>query len=299
MSLSSPLIPARTRIAAIVVLCWTFAPSWVAAQAQSIDGISPLPLWDAQVTSGSPATPGTRGSRLRLFRFTPGFLSEPIGLQDDDAPGIPGVPATAAPAPAETDDGPDWLQLGMGNDNPYLDMRRPGDPGCVGYYRVNTQVRLLDSANTACSVGFQTVTPAGIQFAGAPDGATVVSPALSVFHALSESTAFQGFVSKNVPISNSDGSVPLQRNLQYGMALQRPIAANGPEGFRNLFLSVGAMGQVHPQHDSFKVTPSWDVLPGLHWHLNDNWWVSGGVLVPVGPTHSAPGQWQFTCSLRF
>jgi hypothetical protein len=282
-----------------VVFCLSFSASWSAVQAQSLDEASRLSLWDPSAATLSPSAPSGGVSRLRLFRFTPGFLSDPIGLQEDDTPGIPGVPSTASPALAQPDDGPDWLQIGMGNDNPYLDMRRPGDPGGVGYYRVNTQVRLVDSATTACSVGFQTVTPAGIQFAGAPDGATVVSPAFSVFHAVSESTAIQGFVAKNVPISNSDNAMPLQRNLQYGMAVQRPIAVAGPEGLRNLFLSVGAMGQVHPQGESFKVAPNLDVLPGLHWHLSENWWLSGGVLVPVGPTRTAPGQWQFTCSLRF
>jgi len=234
-----------------------------------------------------------------LFRIAPGFLSDPLGLQDDNNT-LPGVPGTSvAPTPAQPDDGPDWIQVGLGVDNPYLDLRRPSDPGGVGFYRVNTQVQLLDSPTTACTLGFQAVTPAGIQFAGAPDGATVVSPAFSVFHALSEGTAIQGFVSKNVAVSNADGAAPLQRNLQYGMAVQRPIVADGPEGLRSLFLSVGALGQVRPERDNLRLIPTCDVLPGLHWHVNDTWWVSSGVLVPVGPTRTAPHQFQLTCSFQF
>ncbi len=126
----------------------------------------------------------------------------------------------------------------------------------------------------------------------------MVSPTISVFHALDQGTALQGFVAKNVPISDA-GSRPLQRNLQCGMALQRPLFADGPPGFRSLFLSVGALGQVHPDRDDLRLIPSCDMLPGLHWHVNDSWWVSSGVLVPVGPTHTAPSQWQLTCSFRF
>lgn len=249
--------------------------------------------------AGGAATPASRAPRLRLFRIAPGFLSDPLGLQDDES-SIPGVPSSSAgPMAAAPDDGPDWLQFDMGVDNPYLDLRRPGDPGGVGFYRVNTQVQLLDSSTTACAVGFQAVTPAGIQFAGAPDGATVVSPSISVFHALSQGTAIQGFVAKNVPLSNADGARHLQRNLQCGMAVQRPLLADGPDGLRGLFLSVGALGQVRPEHDNLRLMPTCDVLPGLHWHVNDNWWVSSGVLVPVGPTHTAPSQFQFTCSFQF
>ena len=223
-------------------------------------------------------------------------------MQEDecDLPGVQRMPGSNLPgASAETNDGPGWIQFGMGADNPFFDLRRPGDPGGIGYYRLNTQVALLDSATTSCSFGIQAVAPGGIQFAGVPDGPTVLSPAFSVFHAINDRLVLQGFVSKNVPISNGDGAPLLQRNLQYGLAVQRPLVAAGPEGLRNFFLSVGALGKLNPDRDSFKPLPSYDVLPGLQWHVNDNWWLSSAVLVPVGPVRSAPGQWQLTCSLRF
>jgi hypothetical protein len=270
-------------------------------QAQSLDSNPLFAPWDPAATTEpirAMPVPVSRVPRIPLFRIAPGFLSDPVSMQDDDnaLPGMPGSGPSSAPAASE--DGPDWIQFGMGTDNPYLDLRRPGDPGGFGFYRVNTQVQLLDSPTTACTLGLQTVTPAGIQFGGMPDGATVVSPTFSVFHTVGERTALQGFIAKNVPLYSADGT-PIQRNLQYGLAVQRPIVVDGPEGLRNLFFSVGALGQVHPEHDNFKLLPTWDVLPGLQWHLNDNWWVSSGLLVPVGTTHTAPGQWQLTCSFRF
>lgn len=234
----------------------------------------------------SAATPLGRVPRLRLFRFAPGFRADPLGLQDDD------------PTPAAPDSGPDWIQFGMGSDNPYFDLRRPGDPGGYGYSRLHTQVSLLDFPTTACAFGIQTVTPAGAQFGGLPGGPTVVIPSFSVFHALNDRLAVQGFVSKNVPISDASTS-PLQRNLQCGLALQRPILADGSDAWRNLFFTVGALGQLAPERDSLRMLPKCDVLPGLQWHVNENWWLSSAVLMPVGPARTTAGQWQLSCSFQF
>jgi hypothetical protein len=290
-------------IALMVCAVWSSVVS-SSIQAQPFDlasssGMVDLAAPRALDTSPSSSLAAGRAQRLRLFRIAPGFLSDPLGMQDDDSlVPLPGVQTCPSPGQAQSDGGLDWIQLGMGIDNPYLDLRRPGDPGGVGFYRVNTQVQLFDSPRTACSLGLQAVTPAGIQFAGAPDGATVVSPAFSVFHSLGDNLAVQGFLAKNVPINNCQCG-HLQRNLQCGMALQRPLITDGPEGFRNIFLSLGALGQLRPDHDNLHLIPSCDVLPGLHWHVNDNWWVSSAFLMPVGPIRAAPSQWQLTCSFQF
>jgi hypothetical protein len=300
-SLSFPL---RARRIASLFLGLCLSASLPAAHAQSGEAYPSLNSWDGGTPTGSagsvpPALNQAR--RIRLFRIAPGFLSDPVGIQDDDSMasilGLP--PSNGSALPPQTDDGLDWIQFGMGTDNPYFEMRRPGDPGGVGYYRMNTQVQLLDSRTTACTLGLQAVTPAGIQFAGVPDGPTVVSPAFSVFHAVNDRLAIQGFVAKNVAIRDADGTGLLQRNVQYGLAVQRPILANGPEGLRSLFLSVGALGQIRPEGDSFRLMPSCDVLPGLYWHVNDSWWVSSGLLLPVGPSHTSANQWQLTCSFQF
>ena len=101
----------------------------------------------------------SRPNRIRLFRITPGFLSDPVGLSDVDDPLSS---AASDPNPTPTADATtDWLTVTMGNDNPFFDLRRPGDPGGVGYYKVHGQVQLLDSPNTGCTVALQAVTPAG------------------------------------------------------------------------------------------------------------------------------------------
>jgi hypothetical protein len=187
----------------------------------------------------------------------------------------------------------------MGSDNPYFDFRRPGDPGGVGFYRVNTQVQFFDSSSTGCSLGMQAVTPAGLQAAGIDTGPTVVSPAFSLFHVLEDGTAVQGFVGKNVPLMNAGTAPrPLRRNLEYGVALQRPLATTGPDPLRNLYFYVGALGETRFQKEGVRPV-TWEVLPGLHWKVAENWWMSGGVLLPVGPSRADSGLWQFTCSFQF
>ena len=89
-------------------------------------------------------------NRFQLFGITPGFLSDPVGLTD---PNDPSTPAD--------DSGPDWLEVTAGNDNPFFDLRSPGDPGGVGFYKLHTQVQLFDSPHTGCTVAVQAVTPAG------------------------------------------------------------------------------------------------------------------------------------------
>jgi hypothetical protein len=236
----------------------------------------------------SPASTQNLPNRIRLFRFQPGFLSDPPGL-DQDEPKFP-----------EPDSGPDFLTLAIGSDNPYLDFRQPGDPGGVGFARINTQVQLFDTNRTACSLALQAVAPGGVQFDGLPDrmGPTVLTPALSVFHAIDDALAVQAFVGKHLPIQNS-GSQVVRRDLQYGMALQRPLSRNDDDPLRNLYLSVGAVGLYKTDRDA-RTPVVWEVLPGLHYKLADNWWISTGVSVPVGTTPSTnAGRLQVTCSLQF
>jgi hypothetical protein len=260
------------------------------------------PLLPPDVTYGLGGSAGSpRNNRIRLFRIEPGFLTDPIGVIDDDPPPSgPGIPNSK-------DSDADWINITLGNDNPYFDFRQRGDPGGLGFYRINTQVQLFDTNRTACSIGFKAFAPAGLESNGLPDnqGNKVIAPALSLYHALDEGTAVQGYVSKNVLVQQG-GPAPLQQNLHYGMALQRSLSTMGPETLRNIYLSVGALGQYRFDNTTTNIAAtrpplSWDVLPGLHWKVADNCWVSGGVLLPVGPNRAefGNGNWQFTCQLQF
>ncbi len=95
--------------------------------------------------SGS-SSPSSQPNRIRLFRIQPGFLSDPPGLDSDDKTPVDG----RMPDP-QPDDGPDWLTVAIGNDNPFFDFRRRDDPGGVGFTKVSSQLSLFDTTKTACS----------------------------------------------------------------------------------------------------------------------------------------------------
>ena len=43
-----------------------------------------------------------------------------------------------------------------------------------------------------------------------------------------------------------------------------------------------------------------ELLPGLHWQVNETWWISSGVSVPLrATTRAESGLWQLTWSWRF
>ncbi len=250
-----------------------------------------LNLWAA--TADLPP-PGSRTPHIRLPRMPVTTLGDPLGLiDDDDPPADPGAPGSA------NSSGGDGVpvQVSMGADNPFFDFRRRGDPGGVGYYKVQTQFQFLDTGQTGCTFSCQAVRPAGLESNGINDGPTFVSPALTVFHDLGDGVALHGFVCKDVRANSAwrDG-VADASGLKYGLALQQPVPGLTADSTRGLFLFVEAQGYVADQNTG----RAWEVVPGLHYRLSDNWWMSGGVLVPVGPTrYGQAGQWHLSCSWQY
>jgi hypothetical protein len=288
------------RLGWVVVLGCLSAP---AARAQDLSEVTapdtrPLILHDLNLwaaTADPPPTP-SRTPHIRLPRMPVTTLGDPLGLiDDDDAPSDPDAPISASPSGG--DGSP--FQVSMGNDNPFFDFRRRGTPGGVGFYKVQTQYQFLDTGKTGCTFSFQAVRPAGIESNGVNDGPSFVSPALTVFHDLGDGTALHGFVGKDVRANSTwrDG-VTDTAGLKYGLAVQQPFPLLTPDPTRGLFLFVEAQGYLN-DHDQGTFR-SWELVPGLHYRLSDSWWMSGGVLVPVGPARNGPpGQWHLSCSWQF
>jgi len=232
-----------------------------------------------------------RQQRIRLFRIATGYVCDPANIDPND-------PASDDPA-NEPDPGVDWLSLTVGNDNPFRDFRWQGDPGGVGYSRLDAQVQLLDTATTGCAFGLQAVMPAGLQSNGVATGPTVLSPALALFHNLGDGFAVQSFVGKHFYMEGQEDRRPSHR-IHYGLAVQRELRSV-PEVPGNLFLFVEALGRIHYEDvPGAGSRPNvFDVLPGVQWRVAENCWLSSGLVLPAQPSPYDSRRWQVSCSLRF
>ena len=256
-------------------------------------GLAPLGNWQ----SGD--APGYNHSHCcRLFRMPSAFPSGPLGLDNDNDSLVDDGNAAGAAGDKDAA-GDNRLKLAVGSDNPFFDFRRPGDPGGVGYYRLHSQVLLFDNQKTGFGMGLRAVTPAGLEADGISDGPTVLSPHFAWFHEVGNGTAVQGFVGKDLR-ANSHWSDSLERQINYGLALQSPLPGIEPAPGRSVHVFLEALGRYRIDGDpSLRAPLNWELLPGVHWRLGDSWWMSGGILMPLGVPRPDAHLWQITCSWQF
>jgi hypothetical protein len=235
-----------------------------------------------------PPPPG-RVARFRLFRMLPGFLSDPPGLDGGDDPVSPNDPA-ASLFSAKDADGPAWIQVALGSDNPFFDFRWRGDPGGVGYYKMHSQVQLLDSGSTSLCLNCQAFTPAGLDSGGVGEGPTVITPAIGVFQELGGGTALQGFVGSNIRAAPR-WTDRLDSGFHYGMAWQCPVPGLvNPADNRGVYLFMQALGRYRYEGEGAPGRAAvWEFMPGVHWRVGDSCWLS------IGAFRSS----LLTCSWRF
>lgn len=228
---------------------------------------------------------GCRASRVHLFRMPCGFLYEPVGLDSDDPPPEdPLDPKTASGGPDSTP-----VQVVMGLDNPYFDYRLPTDPGGLGYYKVHTQLQLLDQGKTSLCLGLQAYTPAGLEMRGLAGGPTVLNPTVAWFQDLGQGAALQGFVGKNIR-AGAGWTDELESNVEYGMALQYALPGLTTCPKHNFLFFMEALGRYRINGEAAPGKPmNWEFIPGIHWRVGDNWALSVGAARKSLITFS----WQF------
>jgi hypothetical protein len=231
--------------------------------------------------------PGGRVPRLHLFNMPSGFLYEPIGIDaDDGTENDPNQPSAGAGVPS----GPNGsVQVTLGMDNPYFDYRWRTEAGGIGYYLVDSQVQLLDQGSTCLCFGLQAVTPAGLEAGGVAEGPTVVRPSVAWFQEIGSATALQGFVAKRIQ-ARSGWTENLETGFRYGVAFQYtvPWLSTGPNQSVQFF--VEALGRYQKDAVSCPTqAPLLEFVPGIHWRVGDNWWISVGAARRTLVTCS----WQF------
>jgi hypothetical protein len=236
-----------------------------------------------------------RNRCLRFFRMPSGIAGDPVGADfDSDL-----APEADARRPADPDDRDLPVQANLYTDNPYFDFRRPGDVGGPGFYRIHTQMQLFETETTGCTLGLQAVTPAGLENDGLADGPTQFYPNLALIQELFDGLALEGFVGKNVR-ARSGWEDHVGRSLHYGLAVAHPLPGFDSGSLPQVHFFVEALGRYRMDGEARPGGPAaWELLPGLHWRMGDNWWLSGGVIVPLNAGPRETGLWQVTCSWQF
>jgi hypothetical protein len=212
-----------------------------------------------------------RSARVQMMGMQSGFLVNPLGLDSDDDVS----PSVAAEASAPENPGePEVLQLNVGNHNPYLDLRLPGDPGGLGYYKVHSQLQLVDAGSTSFCLNLQAYTPAGMNNGGLANGPTTFVPTLACFQDLGNGAALQTYFGQNIQAA-SGWTDRINTNFQYGMAIQYPLPGTSSTGEQGLFVFLEALGRYRydPSQSNGHVA-LWEFVPGVQMRLSSNCWMN-------------------------
>ena len=215
---------------------------------------------------------GFRTARIPMFRMLPGFLSDAGSVvSGDEAPGS---------------DGSAGILVNFGDDNPYFDPRRPGDPGGVGFIRLYSQLQLLDTGTTSVCLGLRAWAPAGLENGGVADGRSMLAPGLGVFQDLGNNAGLHGYVGQQIraDLRNSN-----QATMECGMAMHCPVPGLVEPTSHGVYFFVQALGRYGVSNPGDGREMGWEFVPGVHWRLSDNFWMSLG----------ASRRGMFTCSWQF
>jgi hypothetical protein len=196
---------------------------------------------------------------IPLYRMMPGFLSDPANFarRDDDG---------------DSQGSADGILVNVGQDNPFFDPRGPADPGGAGYYRLFSQMQLLDTGSTSVCFGLKAWTPAGVDNGGVAEGHTYFAPGLGVFQDLGNGTGLHGFVGQH--FCADARSANRQGATEYGMAMHCPVPGLVEPTSNGVYVYVQALGRYGYTNYIDGREMEMDLVPGVHWRISDTLWMS-------------------------
>jgi hypothetical protein len=244
-----------------LALCLTVA---VSATAQEPRDLAQKPvldqedIWERGV-AGEPDNP-IRTRRMRPLGFPAGFGQETVPADDNDG----------GPSADQS------VLVSVGSYNPYLGWRRPREPGVLGYSKFSSQVQILDLGETSVCVGLQALAPSGLEAGGRGQGPILVTPSLAWFHDLGDGVALHGFVGQDLQ-ANSRLRENLDAGWCCGLAWQYPLAFGEDNPDQAVFFFVQGLASYRAEFER-QTGPNmfWEVVPGIHWRVNTDCWLSIG-----------------------
>jgi hypothetical protein len=102
-----------------------------------------------------------------------------------------------------------------------------------------------------------------------------LQPNIAWFHDLGEGTALQGFVGQHIQ-ANGRWRENLDRSLRCGVAWQYPLFLPEKCSQQGVYFFVQGMAGYRSDFDRPGRSAAWEVVPGIHWHVSSNCWMSLG-----------------------
>ena len=250
---------------------------------------------------GAPDPAATSPHRFGLFRMPSGFLTGP-----DNPGGIPQAAGTAGPEADSHPESPESnrMQMFAGPDNPYLDFFLPGDPGGIGYYRLQSQLQLFDTGSSSFTFNVEAVTPTLHPTLGYIPGPTVCSPAVAWFREWDSGVTVQMYAESDLR-ADPAWTVNVMPSVQYGLAVTRPVPLLKVSEEHAVHCFLEALGSSPLNSvaalDQYGMTRQlgWQLLPGIHWRRGEDCWLSGGVLLPLSSNWTGSSMLQISCSWQY
>jgi hypothetical protein len=267
-------------VAAVLSSLLTMLMAQSRAQAQ-IPGQEPHEFWRPSAVNRDLATGLTLASEaregpprpppVRMYSMLPGFLSDPAGFGGNDDPvDLASVTGNYFGSGEMAASGLNGLLLSVGNYNPFFELRRPGDPGSIGYLRVHSQLQVLETGGTSVCLGLRAWTPAGVECGGVSSGPTTIAPGLGVFQDLGSGTGLHGYFDQNFR-----GACRQHGPLHYGVGMHCPLFPWEQTDDASVYLFMQALGRYDFTGERLG-RKNWEFVPGVYWRFTDNCWFSLG-----------------------
>ena len=114
----------------------------------------------------------------------------------------------------------------------------------------------------------------------------MLAPGLGVFQHLGNNAGLHGYVGQQI---RADLRSSNQATMECGMAMHCPVPGLVEPTSHGVYFFVQALGRYGVSNPGDGREMGWEFVPGVHWRLSDNFWMSLG----------ATRRGMFTCSWQF